>query len=277
MPVSGVETAPCLPALAIACLPLCLRWGDGLVCSQLALLWCLCNPLFCEWASLRLRLELFAGKYSLSLFFSLSGYPTVWVAVSRELPQIVLRAFRPGPYPKQWSLYLPVQRWRLSIWASSPLGVVVRGIFCVLFCFFPSQLCCPLRFQNSPQACQWEGFLVFGNFSVMTPFLGWVSFPYSFVSLFVSHILSYLLLKRMGCLSGCLVSSASVQKLFCRSCSAFTWSFNEFVGEKVVPPSYSSAILGPALEFCFWWSSFYQFFLLAFLLLVLYLWNSDLL
>ena len=43
----------------------------------------------------------------------------------------------------------------------------------------------------------------------------------------------------MGCLSGCLMSSASFQKLFCGICSAF-------VGEKVVSPSYSSAILGPA-------------------------------
>ena len=169
----------------------------------------------------------------------------------------------PCPAPACW--------WRMSVWASSALGVVVRCIFCGVF-FFPSWLCCSLRSQNSPQACHWEGFLVFGNFSSdMTPFPGWVSFPYSFVSLFVSHILSYLLLKRMGCLSGCLVSSASLQKLFCGCCSAFKWSFDEFVGEKVVPPSYSSAILGPALEFCFWWSSFYQFFILAFLLLVLYL------
>ena len=50
---------------------------------------------------------------------------------------------------------------------------------------------------------------------------GMVSIPNSFVSLFVFYILSYLLLKRMGCLSGCLVSSASIQKLFYGSCSAF--------------------------------------------------------
>ena len=64
------------------------------------------------------------------------------------------------------------------------------------------------------------------------------------VSLFVFYILSYLLLKRIDCLSGCLVSSTSVQKLFCGSCSASKWSFDEFVGEKVVSPSYFSAILG---------------------------------
>ena len=48
----------------------------------------------------------------------------------------------------------------------------------------------------------------------------------------------------MDCLSGCLVSSTSVQKLFCGSCSASKWSFDEFVGKKVVSPSYFSAILG---------------------------------
>ena len=49
----------------------------------------------------------------------------------------------------------------------------------------------------------------------------------------------------MGCFSGCLMSSASIQKLFCGICSALKCSFDEFVGEKVVSPSYSSAILGP--------------------------------
>ena len=66
------------------------------------------------------------------------------------------------------------------------------------------------------------------------------------LSLFLSfNILSYHLLKRMGCLSGCLVSSTSVQKLFCGSSSAFKWSFDELVGEKVVSPSYYCTILGP--------------------------------
>ena len=46
----------------------------------------------------------------------------------------------------------------------------------------------------------------------------------------------------MGCFSGHLMSSASYQKLFCEICSAFNCSFDEFVGEKVVSPSYSSAI-----------------------------------
>ena len=49
----------------------------------------------------------------------------------------------------------------------------------------------------------------------------------------------------MGCFSGRLMSSASIQKLFCGIYSEFKYSFDEFVEEKVVSPSYSSAILAP--------------------------------
>ena len=102
--------------------------------------------------------------------------------------------------------------------------------------------------QNSPQTHPWEGFLVFVNFSsfrTLSP--GQVSIPNSFVSLFIFYILSYLLSKIMGCLSGSLVSSKSIQKLFCGSRSAFKWYFDEFVVEKVVSPSYSSTVSGPSL------------------------------
>ena len=70
--------------------------------------------------------------------------------------------------------------------------------------------------------------------------------PYPTVSLFTFYILSYLLSKTMGCFSGCLMSSASDQKLFCGVFSAFKWSFDEFVGEKVISPSYSFTILVPS-------------------------------
>ena len=65
-----------------------------------------------------------------------------------------------------------------------------------------------------------------------------------FLSLFLSFIFFPTSSKTMGCFSGCLMSSASIQKLFCGIYSAFKRSFDEFVGEKVVSPSYSSAILG---------------------------------
>ena len=49
----------------------------------------------------------------------------------------------------------------------------------------------------------------------------------------------------MGCFSGRLMSSASDQKLFCKLSSPFCCSFDEFIEEKVISPSYSSAILTP--------------------------------
>ena len=114
--------------------------GDGLVHSWLVL-WYLLRPLFCEQARQFLRLELFAGKFSLSLFFSpLSGYPTVWLAISCQPPQIVLRAFRPSPYPKQCYSHLPIQPHLLvadaSVWATSLLGVAIRQVICWFYLFF---------------------------------------------------------------------------------------------------------------------------------------------
>ena len=84
MPSLGLRL-PLAFGSCFAHLPLYLQWEEGPVCSQLPLLWYLLNFLFCEWARLCLRLELFAGKFSLSLFFFffLSGYSTVWVAISR--------------------------------------------------------------------------------------------------------------------------------------------------------------------------------------------------
>ena len=115
----------------------------------------------------------------------------------------------------------------------------------VLIIYFSFLLCCPLCFQGSPQTRQRECFLVFGNFSLFkTPFLGQSSLPTSFVSFLVFYIFSYLFLKTMICFSGCLMSSSSIQKLFCEIYSALKCSFDEFVREKVVYQSYSSAILG---------------------------------
>ena len=80
------------------------------------------------------------------------------------------------------------------------------------------------------------------------PLLERSSLPTSFVSFFVFYIISYLFLKIMICFSGCLMSSASIQKLFCGISSALKCSFDEFVWEKVVSLSYSSTILGLPLN-----------------------------
>ena len=59
----------------------------------------------------------------------------------------------------------------------------------------------------------------------------------------------------MGCFSGGLMSSASDQKLFCKLCSPFCCSFDEFVEEKVISPSYSFTILTPPVDILLngWW------------------------
>ena len=56
----------------------------------------------------------------------------------------------------------------------------------------------------------------------------------------------------MGCFSGCLMSSASIQK-FCGIYSALKCSFDEFVGEKVFSLSYSFAIFSCFLLFISLW------------------------
>ena len=65
----------------------------------------------------------------------------------------------------------------------------------------------------------------------------------------------------LGCFSGCLMSSASFQKLFCGIYLAFQCSFDEFVGEKVFSQYYSSAIF-PANELVIHFS---KMFLIEFL------------
>ena len=95
-----------------------------------------------------------------------------------------------------------------SIWASL-LGVVVRHIICGVFFSFPVMF--PSEIPNLPTDPPVRGFPgVWKLFLLHNALPGWVSITNSFVSLFTFYILSYLLSERMGCLSGCLVSSASV-------------------------------------------------------------------
>ena len=156
--ISGAEitAAPCLPALA----SLPLRWGEGPICSWLALLWYLPNPLFCEWTKLCVRLEPFAGKFSLFFFFLslfLCGSPTVWVAISRY--SLRLSSGHSGPAltlstDDATRVSLPSPCLLVadsSVWATSPLAVLVRCLFCRVFFFFSSRLCWLLRPQNSSQ------------------------------------------------------------------------------------------------------------------------------
>ena len=115
---------------------------------------------------------------------------------------------------------------------------------------FPPGYFAPLRFQGSPRTARESvSWCLETSLFFKTPFPGWISIPTTFGSLLIFYILSYHLLKTRAA-SGCLMSSDSIQKLFCGICSAFKCSFNEFVGEKMVFLSYSSIILGPPPSPC---------------------------
>ena len=132
----------------------------------------------------------------------------------------------------------------VSTWGTFLLGVAFRHVICGFYLFFlPVRL--PSEIRKLPPDLPVRGFPGVWKLPLllMTPFPGRVSIPSSFVSIFIFYILSYLLLKTVGCFSGRLMSSASDQKLFFTVCSVFKCSFDEFLGEKVVSMSYSSAIL----------------------------------
>ena len=122
--------------------------------------------------------------------------------------------------------------------------------FNYLFIFPPSYVALWVSKARHRLASESVSWCLETSLSFKTPFPGQISFPTSFVSLFIFYSLSYLLLKTMGCLSGCLESFASIQKLFCGICSEFKWSFDEICGEesgllilflchlRIVPPQF---------------------------------------
>ena len=81
--------------------------------------------------------------------------------------------------------------------------------------------------------------------SLLLPVIGLIFTVVSKLLLLYSSIDKTSPFEDLGCFSGCLMSSAGIQKLFCGIYLAFKCSFDEFVGEKVFSQSYSSAILAP--------------------------------
>ena len=137
--------------------------------------------------------------------------------------------------------------WESYRWAHNLLLLIIY-----LF-FFPVMLPSVLPRLATDSAVR--VFPGFGNFSLFkTPFPGQDSLPgmelppYLLCLFFHLLYFSYLFLKTMIYFSGCLMSSASIQKLFYRIYSALKCSFDEFVGEKEVSSSYSSTVLGPHLS-----------------------------
>ena len=165
--VSGAEITPCLPVLAVAHLPLCLQRWDGQVLGWLALLWYSLSSSFYELVRLCLRLELFVGMFSLSLtlfLFPLSGDPTVLVAISL-LARLRLSSGLSGPVltlsnAARTSLFSPhLLVVGATVWATSPLGVAVRCVFCgVFFFFFSLPVMLPSEITKLPTDPQVRGF-----------------------------------------------------------------------------------------------------------------------
>ena len=130
---------------------------DGLVHCQLALLWYLLSPLFCQWTWQCLRLELFVGKFSLSVsclfFFFFPRFLSLAIPQFGLLSYVSSLRLHSGPVlslsnaacTSQFSPRLLVVD--MSVWATSSLGVAVRCVLCGFYLFFSSQL-------NSPQTLQ---------------------------------------------------------------------------------------------------------------------------
>ena len=146
------------------------------------------------------------------------------------------------PYPAP-TCYWPMQASALLLHWGSYRWARNLWVLIYLFIFPPGYVAlCGSKAYHRLGSASVSWFLETSLF-FKTPFQGWSSIPTSFV--FLSFIyFFYLLLKTMGCFSGCLMSSAGIQKLFCGIYSVFKCSFDEFVGEKVVSLSYSSTILG---------------------------------
>ena len=159
--ISETKIGPRLPTLAATCLPLCLQRGQGPVRSQLALLWYLLSPLFCEQAWQCFSLELFAGKFFLSLFFFFSL--SLDISQFRLLSHISSLRLSSGHSGSVLTLSMlpappssaPAHCWQAGVsgllfcWELW-LGTYSVGVF-LFVCFKSSWLCCPLRFQNSAQ------------------------------------------------------------------------------------------------------------------------------
>ena len=130
-----------------------------------------------------------------------------------------------------------------SVWGTFLLGVALRHVICGFYLFFlPVRL--PSKIWKLPPDLPVRGFPGVWKLPLLQLPSRDRSPSLALLSLFLSFIFCPTSFWRQwGCFSGCLMSSARDQKLFCAVCSVFKCSFDEFVGEKVVSPSYSSAIL----------------------------------
>ena len=136
-----------------------------------------------------------------------------------------------------------------GICTASPLGELLSGSQCVgfncLFIFPPCYIAlCASKARHRLGSGKVSWCLETSLFLRLPSRDGTLS-PPSFVPFFCLLYFFLPPFEDLDCFSGCLMSSAGIQKLFCGIYLAFKCSFDEFVGEKVFSLSYSSAILAP--------------------------------
>ena len=119
----------------------------------------LLRPLFCEWPAVC------SGRLIFSLSFAVPQFKLVTHKSSLRLPSghsgpVLNLSNAAGSSPFHPQLLVA----NAGVWGTFLLGVAFRHIICGFYLFFPSQLGCPPRFKNFPQARHCKGFLVFGSF-----------------------------------------------------------------------------------------------------------------
>ena len=161
--------------------------------------------------------------------------------------------FNPSPFSEDWPRqpqtlhHLHLLQVNTSMCAASQLEIAIWQDICVEF----SPFCLIMLPSDVPKlppdpTCEGVSFCLEASSpsGLPTPKTVIPVLKY-FVSLFCLYLLFYLIQRRLVCLSGYLWSPARIQKLLCGNCSTYRWSFDVFVGEKLVSLSYSSAILKP--------------------------------
>ena len=154
-------------------------------------------------------------------------------------PSDILRAFRPSLHPMyadHTSLFNPCSLLAVvSVRATSQLGVLDRCVICGFFFFFfspPSYVA--LWDSKTPYSPARESVSWYFEASPPTQLPSQdVSLSLTLFSLYILYF-ALPLFKENGLTFWVLLSSTSVQQLFCGICSVFKWSFSEFVGDKVV-------------------------------------------
>lgn len=139
------------------------------------------------------------------------------------VPSEYLHDSHVGPFPGVSSQSLSAEP-APSLWACKPLLAweCCLACLCGKLSILPAVAPSPLEVPKLLPDCLWEGFWACGDISAFTNSLPYGTGPWSWNPLslfFYPYLLPCLILWRLTCLLKSLGSSASIQNVFCRSCS----------------------------------------------------------